>query len=184
MKTHVLIMMLGVFLLGWIGSTLFAYGGIAMQTMPSVTVPDVNIGSVNLDAPKKEHTQFTEPVEQISPYDHISESQIHVLRDRVIIDIPNAEWAKFTDTNSMDPVLDEGANAIEFIPKSTSDVHVGDIVSYHSEITDSTIIHRIVEIGNDENGWYAYFKGDNIPILDPERVRFEQLRRVVVAIIY
>jgi hypothetical protein len=125
-----------------------------------------------------------EAVERVSPCDHIKEGQILVTETGVNIDMKDAEWATFTDTNSMDPVIDAGANAIEFVPSSEKDICVGDIVSYTSDYASGTIIHRIVETGYDSDGWYAIFKGDNLAYRDPEKVRFSQIKRVVVAIIY
>ena len=122
--------------------------------------------------------------EQVSPYDWISEGKITVNKDKVIIDLENAVWSKFTDTNSMDPVIDKGANAIQIIPKDISDVHVGDIVSYDSKYADGTIIHRVIEIGYDDKGWYCIMKGDNNKNQDPGKVRFNQIKRITVAIIY
>ena len=127
---------------------------------------------------------FNEPPEQISPFDHIKENQIHVFQDRIIIDLKDAEWARFTDTNSMDPVIDANSHAIEIIPISTNQIHEGDIVSYKSKYAEGTIIHRVVEIGEDEEGWYCRMKGDNNKMQDPGKIRFEQIERVVVAIIY
>lgn len=119
-----------------------------------------------------------------SPHDWIKEEQIHVYNDRIVIDLAEAEWAKFTDTNSMDPVLDHGSNAIEIIPKNESDIHVGDIISFNSEYATGTIIHRAIEIGHDQDGWYVKTKGDNNKYADPGKVRFLQIRRIVVAVIY
>lgn len=127
---------------------------------------------------------FNEPTEQISPFDHIKENQIHVFQNRIIIDLEDAEWARFTDTNSMDPVIDAESHAIEIIPTSPDQIHEGDIVSYKSEYAAGTIIHRVIEIGEDEDGWYCRMKGDNNPMQDPGKIRFEQIQRVVVAIIY
>lgn len=129
-------------------------------------------------------SSYSLPAEVASPADHIPQSDIHVLDGSVIIDIEDPEWAMFTDTNSMDPVLDAGANAIEIVPKSESQIQVGDIVSYKSEYADGTIIHRVVEINQDEDGWYARMKGDNNPSIDPGKVRFGQIQRLVVAVVY
>jgi hypothetical protein len=84
----------------------------------------------------------------------------------------------------MDPVLDASANGIEIIPESEADIHVGDIVSYQSSSVEGTVIHRVVELGNDEEGWYAIMKGDNNQFADPGKVRFDQIKRVLVAVIY
>jgi hypothetical protein len=122
--------------------------------------------------------------EKASPYDWVGEQNIHVENDKVTINIKNAEWSKFTDTNSMDPVIDAGANAIQIVPKDIADIHVGDIVSYTSGYADGTIIHRVIEIGYDDKGWYCLMKGDNNSRNDQGKVRFSQIKRVVVAIIY
>jgi len=121
-------------------------------------------------------------IERQSPSDRIKEDQIYVYNDEVVIKVENAVWATFTDTNSMDPVLDDGANAIQVVPKSQSEIKVGDIISFESRV--GPIIHRVVKISYDEEGWYATTKGDNNPEPDPVKVRFEDIRRVLVAIIY
>ncbi|MFH1398554.1 MAG: hypothetical protein ABIG95_00400 [Candidatus Woesearchaeota archaeon] len=122
--------------------------------------------------------------EKPSPCDRVKESQILVFNDHILINVKNAEWATFTDTNSMDPVIDSGANALEYIPAAAEEICVGDIVSYRSRYADGIIIHRVVEISTDSQGWYAVMKGDNNPYSDPGRVRFDQIERVVIGIIY
>lgn len=117
------------------------------------------------------------------PVDRISEDKIKVLPDKIVIDVPNARWATFTPTHSMAPVFDVGSNAIQIIPQTSAEIQVGDIVSYVWK-DGSIIIHRVIETGSDENGWFATLKGDNNPTPDPEKVRFEQIKRVVVAIVY
>lgn len=122
--------------------------------------------------------------EQPSPSDWIKEDQIQVLDDKVIINLNNPKWAKFTDTNSMDPLFDSTANAIEITPTSEEDIQLGDVVSYKSELVEGIIIHRVIKIDKDENGTYFTLKGDNNNYSDPEKVRFNQIQRVLVAIIY
>ena len=124
------------------------------------------------------------PKDISSPKDRISESDIAAYNDKVVINVKNPVIAKFTPTRSMDPVLDSDSNAIEIIPESYEDIQIGDIVSYHSEITNSVVVHRVVNIGYDSNGIYFTFKGDNNKSNDPERVRFEQIKRIVVGILY
>jgi len=63
-------------------------------------------------------------------------------------------------------------------------ISVGDIVAYESKYKDGVIAHRVVEIGSDSSGWYARIKGDNNDYVDPGKVRFEQIKRIVVAVIY
>lgn len=119
------------------------------------------------------------------PSDRIKESQIHVLNDKVILDIENPEWSAFTPTKSMVPIIDTGANAIQVKPQSDcTDIEVGDIISYKSDYADGTIIHRVVGKEQDEDGIYFVAKGDNNPTNDPGKIRCDQILRVLVAIVY
>lgn len=120
--------------------------------------------------------------ERISPRDHITEDSIEVYNDRVVIRIDNAKWATFADTNSMDPVFDRGNNAIQIVPQSPDQIEVGDIITYRSG--ERLIIHRVVEKGIDGSGWYFIVQGDNNPTPDPDKVRFEDITRLVVAVVY
>ena len=122
-------------------------------------------------------------IEKPSPKERINLSNIRVYNDKVVIYVDNPKWAIFTDTNSMDPVIDKEAKAIE-IEAKCDDISIGDIVSYESKKYGGVIIHRVVGIGYDEEGKYFIFKGDNNPVEDPERVRCNQLRRVVIGILY
>jgi hypothetical protein len=132
--------------------------------------------------------QVTAPFQPVraqeNPMDRVPEKAIEVYQDRIILDIQDAQWATFTDTHSMEPVLFKGANALEIVPKSPDDVKVGDIVSYKSEYAEGSIIHRVVYKGEDEQGTYFIMKGDNLPTSDPGRARFNQIQRVVIAIVY
>ena len=120
--------------------------------------------------------------ERPSPSNWIKESQIKVYRDRVVLDIKNANWSKFTNTNSMDPFLDEDANAIEILPENPEDIKVGDVISYKTVF--GILIHRVIEIGEDKQGIYYIVKGDNNYLRDPFKVRYEDVEGVLVAIIY
>ncbi len=120
--------------------------------------------------------------ERISPQDRISESNIQVLPDKVVLNLEGAKWATFADTNSMDPIFDKGANAIQIEPKSVNDIEVGDIVTYKRG--DRLIIHRVIEKNIDAEGWYFIVKGDNNATPDAGKIRFDDITRVVVAIVY
>ncbi|MFO7710338.1 MAG: hypothetical protein R6V53_01080 [Candidatus Woesearchaeota archaeon] len=161
-----------IFLLGWLGNNVYSLHLMPQAESPAsqdFSVFDILKGSVP---------------ERISPPDRISEDQIKVYDEEVILSIKNPEWASFTDTNSMDPIIDSEANAIQVVPESPDEIQVGDIVSYKSSYAKGTIIHRVIKVGTDSKGWYAILKGDNLSKPDPEKVRFDQIKRVLVAIIY
>ena len=127
---------------------------------------------------------FLNSPERLSPSDHVKESQISIQDSKVIIDVPGARWAAFTDTNSMDPFLDEEANSIEIAPSSPHDIRPGDIIAYRSGITGDLIVHRVISRGVDDQGVFYIVKGDNNPNQDPEKVRFSQVEGILIGIIY
>ncbi len=119
-----------------------------------------------------------------SPSDIISESQIQVYDTKVIITIPGAQWASYTNTKSMEPVLNENAHGIEIVPKSIDDIHIGDIIAYETKYNRIPIVHRVVRIKKDSLGTYFVLKGDNNMKADAEKVRFSQIKYKLVAVIY
>ncbi len=153
-----------IFIAGWLSSVVYS-----------------NMQDLQYEAP---FTFTFKSPELDSPADHIREDQIRVYQDRIEIDLQDAMWARFTDTNSMDPIFDAEANTIEIRPESASDIHVGDVVSYRPRNMDTLIVHRVVRTGNDRDGWYAIAKGDNVEQPDPDKIRFDQINGVLVAIIY
>lgn len=161
-----------VFLLGWVGNNVYS---------------DIYKDNYKLKLSQDQTNNLNPSVvskERDNPKDRIKESQIHVYDDTVVIEITDPEWSTFTDTNSMDPVIDNGANAIHIVPKNEDELEIGDIVAYESEYSEGTIIHRIIDIKYDKSGKYFILKGDNNQQQDPGKIRFNQIKRVLVAIIY
>lgn len=161
-----------------------------IKTLLIIVIFALGFLSSNIYAEISMHSQPEQPLndgrtdEKASPNDWIKENQILVYSNQVILDIKNAEWSTFTDTHSMEPVISSRANAIQIKPKTSDDILIGDIISYESEYTDGIIIHRVIDKGIDEKGVYFIAKGDNNPTPDPEKIRFNQIKRVLVAIIY
>ncbi len=119
-----------------------------------------------------------------APGDFVSENQIEVYGDKIIIRIPNAILSKYAPTGSMKPILDYNANGIEIPVTSTEQIEVGDIIAYTPLNTENEyIVHRVIEIGEDELGWYCIPKGDNNNATDG-KIRFEQIKFITIAIIY
>ena len=119
-----------------------------------------------------------------SPKDRVSEDQIHIYKDKIEINIDGATVASYEDSNSMDPLLDKEANGIEVMPKDEYDVHVGDVIAYESNWTDGIVIHRVVNISKDNLGPYFVTRGDNNPANDPQRIRFNDIKYVLIGVIY
>lgn len=154
---------IAVFALGWLANSVYSdYSSLeAPRILPLFMSPEVN-----------------------SPSDWVNEDQIAILEDKIIINIKDATWARYADTNSMDPLIDKNSNGLEIVPKSPEDLHSGDVISYISKLDNAFVAHRIVKTNYDNEGWYAITKGDNTSIADPEKVRFNQIKYVLIGIIY
>ncbi|MFH1400124.1 MAG: hypothetical protein ABIH41_01270 [Nanoarchaeota archaeon] len=124
------------------------------------------------------------PIERASPHDRIVLKDIRVYSDRIVIYVHRPIVTSLVDSNSEDPLFDVEANILSVEPEAPQDIHVGDIMSYAPSFYDGEIVHRVVAIGQDEEGWFAVAKGDNNPSPDPGKIRFTQVKRVVIGIIY
>lgn len=170
------IALLGVFALGIITAQGYALTSEALTAAtyePSHEMPASVYSSITGKA-----------IRRATPSDHLSERDILVYGDKVTLDVRGAILARFTDTASMDPVFDEKANALEVEPESEEQVNEGDIIAYQTEEMGFTAIHRVVAKNEDTEGTYYIVKGDNNPRADPYKVRFDDIKSVVVAIIY
>ncbi len=166
MKTTTIFALTIVFCLGWMLNDISSEIGSEQ--------PGIISGSIISVAPK----------ERASPSNIIAENDIHVYNDKIVIDVDDPVWAKFTDTNSMDPVFDQGAHALQIVPTNPEQIQAGDIISFTTKYDSGVIIHRVVETGVDENGWYAVTKGDNNSYKDPGKVRFQNVKKQLIGIIY
>ncbi len=153
------------FIAGWLMST-----GLSFGTTPVLEQVQESV-SLFADAP-----------DVPSPSDTLGLRNIHVLPNRIEIDVIGAVPAVFQDTNSMDPVIDSDSTGIEVAVTDPSTIKIGDIVSY--EVAGSFIVHRVADIQTDADGLYFVMKGDNLPTTDPFKVRPDQLRRKVIGILY
>lgn len=117
-----------------------------------------------------------------TPSDRIKESQINVYDNRVVIVLDNATMSSYADTRSMEPLINSYSNGIETIPKSENDLKVGDIVVYENE--QGPIVHRVIYIGEDRQGKYFLVKGDNNKFPDEYKIRFAEIKYVLIGILY
>ena len=115
------------------------------------------------------------------PNNWINESQIEIQKDKVIIHINNSQISEFGNTSSMLPLIGKATNGIVITPSSPEQINAGDIIAFAQD--NSLVVHRVIEIGADNEGWYALTKGDNTQVNDG-KIRFEQIRYVVVALVY
>ena len=99
----------------------------------------------------------------------------------IVINIDGASLSRYAPTGSMKPVLDEGSNGIRIKPASESDIHIGDIITFEQD--NMLIVHRVVDIGSDNNGTYFITQGDNTNISDG-KIRFNQIKYITIGVIW
>jgi hypothetical protein len=107
---------------------------------------------------------------------------IKLYQDKIVIAAEGLMYAKVEDTKSMEPLLSKNSHTIEVQPVQEQ-LQVGDIISFFEPSVGKTIVHSIVEIGYDEFGWYAKTKGYNNDNVDEWKVRFENVKGVVVGVL-
>jgi len=122
--------------------------------------------------------------EKPSPADRIKDSDIKTFSNSVRIDIKDAKWRNYIDSNSMDPLIDKGTTTLEIKPKNPNEIKIGDIIAYNIDGYDYAFAHRVVEIGKDNEGIYFITRGDNYWENDPYKVRFSQIEGIVVGVLY
>jgi len=116
-----------------------------------------------------------------TPFDFIKENDIQVYEDKIIINVDGASIGKYASTGSMKPVLDSDSNGIRIKPQSEKDVHIGDIITFRQE--GYLIIHRVIDIGTDNEGTYFITKGDNNDIIDG-KIRFKDIEYITIGVIW
>ena len=91
-----------------------------------------------------------------APSDFISENNIKVYSDKIVIEVENASLSKYAPTGSMKPLFDHSSNGIRIKPVSEDDINIGDIITFKEG--NLLIIHRVIEKGIDNNGVYFITK--------------------------
>lgn len=117
----------------------------------------------------------------IAPSDYITEDQIVINRDKIILNINDASLSRYAPTGSMKPLLDENSNGIRIRPKSPEEINIGDIITFESD--GKLIVHRIIDKGSDSYGEYYITKGDNNTLSDG-LVRFDDIRYKTIGVLW
>ncbi|GAH47541.1 unnamed protein product [marine sediment metagenome] len=122
-------------------------------------------------------------LERISPNDWVKRDQIDYDGGLLTIKLkPNVKVFGIADTGSMDGLLDYGHNVIATDHFDKAKLAVGDIVVY--QVYTTRICHRIIEIREDRNGRIYRCRGDNCIDTDKWYLRDENIKWLVLGIIY
>jgi len=91
--------------------------------------------------------------------------------------------AQFKGTGSMRPCLGKFTNGIQIVPDSIDEIDEGDIIAYEND-EGTLIVHRVIDIDYDEDGWFIRAKGDNNSIKDEKIIRFEDIKYKIIALVF
>ncbi len=117
----------------------------------------------------------------VMPSNRISDDNITVFNNRIVIRVANATVSNYANSGSMEPILGKGANGIRIVPRSTEDIRVGDIVSY--KFGKMLVVHRVIKKGRDNKGVYFIMQGDD-NIMNDGKIRFGNIKYVTVGILW
>lgn len=142
----------------------------------------IGFSTASMFSEVEKRTAFGGTVDRDNPSDFITEEQIHLYSDKLVIEKEGLKYASVEDTKSMEPLLSSNSHTIETKPEQ-SKLNKGDIISFYNAEEGKTIVHSIVEIGTDDSGWYARTKGYNTDFADEWKVRFTDIKGVVVGVL-
>ncbi len=145
-----------------------------MQTYENLSISEIKYSACQRKLPVKSVV--------MPPEVRISLDNLFFSEDRVVIMVDDLIPGIIAPSNSMSPLLGADHIVLEKVPESEKEIFVGDIIIFEED--NNRIIHRVIEIGEDEQGWYAITRGDNNIAPDRNKVRFQQVKGITVGIIY
>ena len=90
-------------------------------------------------------------------------------------------------TNSMEPAIDVGhivilSNSPKYKSKET--IKVGDVIVYKAKWYGGSVIHKVIEVGQDADGWFCKAQGWNVNSQDPQIIRENEITHVALGVIW
>lgn len=118
-----------------------------------------------------------------APQPIVKPNNIIISEDRITIFIANTSLSRYAATGSMLPLLNENSKGIKIPVTNQNELHIGDIITFKDSNSNDLIIHRIINIGVDEQGTYYTTKGDN-NLASDGKIRFDKIMYKLVALVY
>lgn len=121
-----------------------------------------------------------------SPRVKIEPQEINYDKDSEVLSISNIKsplWVtSVQDSNSMEPLVDIGHIVVlSQDPKYLDALNLGDIIIWQRS-DGISIIHSIIDISQDESGWYCRTQGLNIPQPDEQKIRKNEVEWVALLV--
>jgi len=119
-----------------------------------------------------------------APQNYIDEEQILIYNDSFVVKgLNNISKIGVAGTGSMRPVIHKNHTIIYKKHPRIDDLKIGDMLMFNN-YEGTNILHRVIEMGIDKNGWYVKTKGDSNNVNDIDIIRQKDINGVVVGIIY
>lgn len=151
------------FVLGLLAASLFFMSGVGISGFV-VSEPSKNLESIP------------------SPSDIVKDSDIDLFTNKLIIDIPGLSVVSYKDSQSMLPLLTNSSHGIRVKPQSQFDIQLGDIISFN--MSNMTVVHRVIDVKSDEKGLYFVTQGDNSAVTDKNKIRFDDVEWKLIGVLY
>lgn len=125
-----------------------------------------------------------------SPCHRINYDSINTFDTQTSINLAGITKGKTFNTGSMLPVINGNSTILYNQIAGENNLCIGDIIMYNETSAgcynkySDLALHRIIKKGADEKGTYFITKGDNNNIADDCKVRINDIRVVVVGILY
>lgn len=121
-----------------------------------------------------------------SPRVKIEPQEINYDEHSEVLSISNVKsplWVtSVQDSNSMEPLVDIGHIVVlSQDPKYLDALNLGDIIIWEKSANES-IIHSIIEIEQDESGWYCRTQGLNNSYPDEKKIRKDTIKWVALLV--
>lgn len=100
-------------------------------------------------------------------------------QEKTEIVLDNVIFVPIKNTGSMEPCIYKDMIGIAV---TSDNFEIGDIISYNVNYTKYPKAHRIVDFGNDADGYYFITKGDSGKIY--EKVYKEQIKYKIIGLIF
>jgi hypothetical protein len=142
----------------------------------------IGFSTASLFSEVEKRTALGGSADRDNPSDFISADEIHLYPDKMVIEKEGLKYAAVEDTKSMEPLLSANSHTIETKP-DIEKLGEGDIITFYNPELEKTIVHSIVETGTDDEGWYARTKGYNTDFVDEWKVRFTDIKGVVIGVL-
>ena len=118
-----------------------------------------------------------ETIERPSPKIRIRPEQVKIENGTLTVTgLVDCFIAAIAPSNSMESLIDDGMFVLLDRSVPASEIIAGDILWFKSPTFEA--IHRVIEIGADEQGWWAKSKGDNNAYADPGVIRKSDVQGV------